>query len=76
MPALGGQGKWGNQVENVGYLGRWSRLFFSFRNADRSLQEGTVFVGHRGPFEAWDILPLLDERVALKFILPEEYLLG
>lgn len=38
--------------------------------------EGSVFTGHRAPFEAWDVLPLLDERIALKFILPEEYLLG
>jgi len=34
-----------------------------------------VFSAHRGPFEAWDILPLLDERVALKFVLPEAPLL-
>ena len=38
-------------------------------------QEGTVFAAHRGPFEAWDILPLLDERVALNFIMPEAQLL-
>lgn len=57
--------------------GTWvgGRVYF-FRSADHSPQEGTVFVGHRGAFEAWDILPLLDERVALKFILPEEHLLG
>ena len=35
-----------------------------------------LFAGHSGLFEAWDILPLLDERVALKFILPEKPLLG
>jgi len=34
-----------------------------------------VFAAHRGPFEAWDILPLLDERVSLKFIMPEAQLL-
>ena len=34
-----------------------------------------MFSAHRGPFEAWDILPLLDERVALKFVLPEAHLL-
>ncbi|KAF9645256.1 hypothetical protein BDM02DRAFT_609078 [Thelephora ganbajun] len=37
--------------------------------------EGSVFAGHRGLFEAWDVLPLLDERVALKFIMPEAHLL-
>lgn len=35
-----------------------------------------MFAGHSGSFEAWDILPLLDDRVTLKFIMPEEYLLG
>ena len=35
-----------------------------------------MFAGHRGPFEAWDTLPLLDDRVALKFIMPEKYYPG
>lgn len=43
---------------------------------DFSSQEGSVFAGHRGPFEAWDTLPLLDDSIALKFIMPEEPLLG
>ena len=47
-----------------------------FRGADCSSQEGSVFAAHRGPFEGWDTLPLLDERVALKFIMPETHLLG
>jgi len=38
--------------------------------------EGSVFACHRGPFEAWDILPSIDERVALKFIMPETPLLN
>jgi len=36
--------------------------------------EGTLFTGHRGPIEGWDTLPLVDDRVALKFIMPEEKL--
>lgn len=35
-----------------------------------------MFAGRRGPFEAWDILPLIDDRVALKFIIAEEDSLG
>jgi len=38
--------------------------------------EGAVFACHGEPFKAWDTLPLLDERVTLKFIMPETQLLS
>jgi len=76
MSVLGEQGNWRSEVEDVGHLGGWSRsLYLLFLGADCSSQEGSVFAAHRGPFEAWDILPLLDERVALKFVMPEAQLL-
>lgn len=50
-------------------------LFLLFHKADRSSQEGSVFASHHGPLEAWDILPSIDERIALKFIMAETHLL-
>ena len=49
-------------------------LFLLFRSVDCSWQEGSAFASHRGPFEAWDTLPLIDKRVALKFIMADPYL--
>lgn len=34
-----------------------------------------MFACHGELFQAWCTLPLLDERVTLKFIMPEAYLL-
>jgi len=56
------------------WVGGCTPLLLS-QNADRTSQEGSVFAVHRGPYEAWDALPLLDERVTLKFIMPEARLL-
>lgn len=76
MSALGEWGDWRSQVEDVRYLCWSSSLFFCYFNkADGSLQEGSVFASHRGPLEAWDVLPSIDERIALKFIMAETHLL-
>jgi len=33
-------------------------------------QEAVVFAEYLRPFEAWSILPTIDERITLKWIMP------
>ena len=75
MPALGGQENWKSKAEDVGYLGWWSPLILATIGVYFLSQESTVYACHGETFKAWDTLPLLDERVTLKFIMPETYLL-
>ena len=74
MPTLGGQGNWKSKAEDVEYPGWWSPLILVTIGVYSLSQEGAVYACHGETFKAWDILPLLDERVTLKFIMSETYL--
>jgi hypothetical protein len=75
MPALGDRETGETKLKMSGTCVGGRPFYLLFHWTDHPSQEGSVFAGHRGQFEAWDTLPLIDERVTLKFILPEAPLL-
>lgn len=61
------------EVSSLRCRGYWCVICFILDlSTQAASQESAVFTERRALFEVWEVLPEIDERIELKYLMPEK----